>query len=390
MAEATESRESLAGLEGNLRDRAQFSNVFTKLPIAGVEGTPLPQDLHRGIVRPGHESWGPKDDINYVPTRIPIEVNDIIYARKFNGKPPYADNWTKLFEGDKAELDKVKERVDVGNVMHEIFAQHAAKTQDAAEGKAAAWIELQKLYSKGQLKTAIYSHRGPFVRRDEYPEYNRNLFEHYKGSVNYVDNSGMPLFPFGRTGVKDSLLGKVGPNHAADAIIFGRTIESDVFTQYIPNPKYNGRDVGLAGLEYVDVTHEPAEGIDPNEIRGRGWFKITPDSLEKMKTGLFASHGKFVNEAIKKFEHLKDGGLILLIQRPDGSWAVPGGMVDPGEDTPMAATREAKEETGVTVNMSKGVEILSDVVDDTRGGDHSWMETTVHALELERFAKKTK
>ena len=39
---------------------------------------------------------------------------------------------------------------------------------------------------------------------------------------------------------------------------------------------------------------------------------------------------------------------VLLIRRDDcGAWAIPGGMVDPGESAPAALVRELAEETGV-------------------------------------------
>src|SRR5699024_11071556 len=39
---------------------------------------------------------------------------------------------------------------------------------------------------------------------------------------------------------------------------------------------------------------------------------------------------------------------VLLIRRSDnGAWAIPGGMVDPGETAPAALVRELAEETGV-------------------------------------------
>lgn len=46
---------------------------------------------------------------------------------------------------------------------------------------------------------------------------------------------------------------------------------------------------------------------------------------------------------------------VLLLRRAgtgfaDGSWSVPGGCLDDGETLPAAAAREAREETGVTID----------------------------------------
>jgi 8-oxo-dGTP diphosphatase len=46
---------------------------------------------------------------------------------------------------------------------------------------------------------------------------------------------------------------------------------------------------------------------------------------------------------------------VLLLRRTgtgfaDGSWSVPGGCLDDGETLPAAAAREAREETGVTID----------------------------------------
>ena len=43
------------------------------------------------------------------------------------------------------------------------------------------------------------------------------------------------------------------------------------------------------------------------------------------------------------------GEKVLLLQRQDGSWGVPGGKVEPGEDLKCAALRETLEETGLAL-----------------------------------------
>lgn len=44
---------------------------------------------------------------------------------------------------------------------------------------------------------------------------------------------------------------------------------------------------------------------------------------------------------------LPDGRIVLIRRRDDGCWALPGGMVDWGEDIPTTVQRELMEETGL-------------------------------------------
>lgn len=44
---------------------------------------------------------------------------------------------------------------------------------------------------------------------------------------------------------------------------------------------------------------------------------------------------------------LPDGRIVLIRRRDDGCWALPGGMVDWGEDIPNTVRRELLEETGL-------------------------------------------
>ncbi len=62
------------------------------------------------------------------------------------------------------------------------------------------------------------------------------------------------------------------------------------------------------------------------------------------------------------------GGGIVLIKRknPPYGWALPGGFVDYGESLEAAAVREAKEETGLDVELVRQFHAYSDPRRDSR------------------------
>src|SRR3954469_9916934 len=63
-----------------------------------------------------------------------------------------------------------------------------------------------------------------------------------------------------------------------------------------------------------------------------------------------------------------DEGIVLVRRRnPPLGWALPGGFVDRGESVAQAARREAKEETGLDVELIELLGVYSDPKRDPRG-----------------------
>jgi len=62
-----------------------------------------------------------------------------------------------------------------------------------------------------------------------------------------------------------------------------------------------------------------------------------------------------------------EGGIVLIERKnPPHGWAIPGGFVDYGETVEAAAVREAKEETGLDVQLTGLLGVYSDPSRDPR------------------------
>ncbi|KAL1529121.1 hypothetical protein AB1Y20_000081 [Prymnesium parvum] len=83
--------------------------------------------------------------------------------------------------------------------------------------------------------------------------------------------------------------------------------------------------------------------------------------------------------------------MVAIRRRDTGDWAIPGGMVDPGEHVSVTVRREFEEEAG-NIGSQAGIEefkrltqqlfedgrvIYKGYVDEPRNTDNAWLETTV-------------
>ncbi len=95
---------------------------------------------------------------------------------------------------------------------------------------------------------------------------------------------------------------------------------------------------------------------------------------------------------------LPDGRIVLIRRRDNGRWALPGGIVDWGEDIPKTIRRELKEETGldlVQIRRLVGVYSAPDrdprihsicvVVEADVEGDME-VQDTLEVMEIQAFS----
>ncbi|MBE6485842.1 MAG: NUDIX hydrolase [Methanosphaera stadtmanae] len=80
---------------------------------------------------------------------------------------------------------------------------------------------------------------------------------------------------------------------------------------------------------------------------------------------------KYKNPALTVDTLILEDNKIILIKRLNNPfkdyWAIPGGFVEYGEKVEDAAVREAKEETGLDIELTKLVGVYSDPDRDPRG-----------------------
>ncbi len=153
------------------------------------------------------------------------------------------------------------------------------------------------------------------------------------------------------------------------------------------DPKYNQEDGGIDRRSYIGVyqvqSKLPLNPFGRTGIKGRGVLgRYGPNHAADPIVSTWKRDEK--GEIVKHEESNKAILRVLCIQRGDTKEiALPGGMVDSGENVSTTLKREFIEEalngkiqeSELNEFFSNGSEIYKGYVDDPRNTDNSWMET---------------
>ncbi|XP_068633753.1 ADP-ribose pyrophosphatase, mitochondrial [Battus philenor] len=173
------------------------------------------------------------------------------------------------------------------------------------------------------------------------------------------------------------------------------------------NPKWNSLDGNVNRKShlgsYAIVNDLPINPIGRTGICGRGVLgRWGPNHAADP----IVTRWKLHINGTKETDRINNRPILqfIAIKRSDtGEWALPGGMVEPGENVAITAVREFQEEALNSLSaseeeklqwkqkfeefFSRGVKVYSGYVDDPRNTDNSWMETVAYNFHDEDGTK---
>lgn len=110
------------------------------------------------------------------------------------------------------------------------------------------------------------------------------------------------------------------------------------------------RAIAQEGLSFSDSEYDTARYEKLLELAGKQYEAITGIAKEEIREKLFQEHGSITPKVGVDIAVMNNQGSVLVLQRGDGSWGMPGGWADVGESPFDTARRETLEETGLVVS----------------------------------------
>lgn len=148
------------------------------------------------------------------------------------------------------------------------------------------------------------------------------------------------------------------------------------------------RAVSRNGLFHADDPHDEERFRRILELVCEGYGRALDRPPEEVRDRLYAELGHVTPSVSAGAAVFDDAGRVLLTKRADdGTWCLPGGYVDPGEDPAETAVREVREETGLEITTTELVDTYA-LPADERHNPHAHVAIT-YLGEVEGGAART-
>jgi ADP-ribose pyrophosphatase YjhB (NUDIX family) len=116
--------------------------------------------------------------------------------------------------------------------------------------------------------------------------------------------------------------------------------------------------IAQTGLHFGGTEYDKLRYADVREIAAEMAAVGSGAPIETIR-GLFSAGDGYATPRIDvRAAVIQDGRILLVKERADGAWCMPGGWADVGESPSEAAVREAREESGYEVRAVKLAAIL--------------------------------
>ena len=109
-----------------------------------------------------------------------------------------------------------------------------------------------------------------------------------------------------------------------------------------------------SGLTYCKDKFDIERYHDIREIAAEMMAEGSSSESAARLTDLFAQQSGYATPKIDvRVAAFRDGRILMVRELEDGCWTLPGGWADVGERPSLAAVREAREESGYEVRLTK-------------------------------------
>jgi len=147
------------------------------------------------------------------------------------------------------------------------------------------------------------------------------------------------------------------------------------------------RIIAQNGLEYADNVHDKERYEKLLELVSQQYSGQCDFSSKEINDRFQEEVGHVTPKVGVVGIIRNEVGEVLLMKRPEGTWSLPGGWLEPAESPQVAITREIKEETTLNVTEAELVKVVTRKAKEGYG-PHGALGLIYHC-EVEGVAQET-